>query len=165
MPDSELRSDQFKPQSGQGFAFELLRKPHRLATIQRLAGSRREFLKFLIPCNLRDTSALAGFRPVPRVRIPPSPPRSLDCRESSPLLPSKYAKHARISRFFTDKPDYRERTARHQIPSVSWLFSRRHIRSPVSSRALGECNAIRSWGVGHNELTLLAGRRPIRRFP
>ena len=33
------------------------------------------------------------------------------------------------------------------------LFSGGHIRSPVSSRALGECNAIRSRGFGPSELT------------
>jgi hypothetical protein len=33
------------------------------------------------------------------------------------------------------------------------LFSGRHIRSPVSRRASGECNAIRSWGCGPSELT------------
>ena len=42
----------------QGFAFELLRKPHRLATTARRAGSRREFLKLLIPCNLRQPRLL-----------------------------------------------------------------------------------------------------------
>jgi len=36
---------------------------------------------------------------------------------------------------------------------MSWLFSGRHIRSPASSRALGEYNAIRSWEFGHSELT------------
>jgi hypothetical protein len=44
---------------------------------------------------------------------------------------------------------------------VSWLFSGRHIRSPVSSSALGESNAIRSWGFSHSELTLLASGKPI----
>ena len=34
------------------------------------------------------------------------------------------------------------------------LFSGGQIRSPVSRRALGECNAIRKRGFGHIELTL-----------
>jgi len=51
-PIQQLRSDHFQPQNRQGFAFELLRKSHGLATTSRLAGSRREFLKLFIPCNL-----------------------------------------------------------------------------------------------------------------
>ena len=57
-PIQELRSDQFQPQNRQGFAFELLRKPHRLATTARPACSRGEFLKLLIPCNLRTRRLL-----------------------------------------------------------------------------------------------------------
>ena len=51
-------SDHFQPQNRQGFAFELLRKPHRLATTTRLARSRGEFLKLLIPCSLRTRRLL-----------------------------------------------------------------------------------------------------------
>jgi len=40
----------------------------------------------------------------------PSPPASLNCRETAPPLIPKYAKDARISRFFLVKPDWRERT-------------------------------------------------------
>jgi len=40
-----------------------------------------------------------------------------------------------------------------ELPSR--LFSGGHIRSPVSLRALGECNAIRSWGFGHSKLTFV----------
>jgi|SRR5579862_1783618 len=60
--------------------------------------------------QLTQTSALAGFRPVPRVRMSPSPPGSLNCREFLSLFLTKYPKHARISRLFHDKPDCRERT-------------------------------------------------------
>ena len=35
----------------------------------------------------------------------------------------------------------------------SWPFSGGHKRSPVSMRALGECNAIKDRRVGHLELT------------
>jgi hypothetical protein len=40
---------------------------------------------------------LYGLTPVPRVRIPPSPPFSLNSREISPSLTPKHPKHARIS--------------------------------------------------------------------
>jgi len=70
-----------------------------------------EFLNWLIPATYA-TSALTGFRPVPRVRILPSPPRSLNCRENlSRRL--KYAINAGFRRLFADKPDCTERTARH----------------------------------------------------
>jgi hypothetical protein len=36
---------------------------------------------------------------------------------------------------------------------ISRLFSGAHTRSPVSLRALGECNAIRSRGASYSELT------------
>src|SRR5271154_6879621 len=96
---------------------------------------------------------LYGLTPVPRVRIPPSPPRSLDCREFLPLFSAKCAKRARISRFFLDKPDCRERTAQQRRRSLSWLFSGGDMRSPVSRWASGECNAITSRKLGQSELT------------
>jgi hypothetical protein len=39
------------------------------------------------------------------------------------------------------------------IAAFSWLFSGGRKRSPVSRRALGECNAITSLRLGHDELT------------
>jgi len=40
------------------------------------------------------------------------------------------------------------------------------MRSPVSSRALGECNAITSLGFGHRELTFGSGSGiGLRSFP
>jgi hypothetical protein len=59
----------------------------------------------------RFAKPLYGLTPVPRVRIPASPPRSLKCKEIPPQLILKYAKHARISRLCPDKLDCRERTA------------------------------------------------------
>jgi hypothetical protein len=59
----------------------------------------------------RFAKPLYGLTPVPRVRIPASPPASLHCREVPALFPAESAKHARISRFFFSKPDCRERTA------------------------------------------------------
>ena len=39
---------------------------------------------------------------------------------------------------------------------VTWLFSEEPIYSPVSSRVLGECNAITSPGFGRNGLTFVS---------
>ena len=44
----------------------------------------------------RFAKPLYGLTPVPRVRIPPSPPFSLDCRKSLRLFPAECAKHARV---------------------------------------------------------------------
>src|ERR1700683_1535687 len=52
------------------------------------------------------------FKKVTRVRIPLPPPPRPNCREIPPVLTTKYAKHARISRYFLHKPDCRERTGR-----------------------------------------------------
>ena len=52
---------------------------------------------------------------------------------------------------------------------TSGLFSREYMRSPVSTSALGECNAIKSEGLGHSELTFVvtletsSGNHAIRR--
>jgi len=53
---------------------------------------------------------LYGLTPVPRVRIPPSPPDSLDCREFPAQFPAKYVNYARFLRFLHEKPDCGERT-------------------------------------------------------
>jgi hypothetical protein len=50
-------------------------------------------------------------------------------------------------------PQRTDRSASNAI--LPWLFSGRHMRSPVSKRALSECNAIRSWGFGPGELTFV----------
>lgn len=45
-------------------------------------------------------------------------------------------------------------------------FSAGHVCSPVSTRALGECNAIRDQGFGQSELTFALGlNTAFRRFP
>ena len=49
------------------------------------AGSLRRICELVDSAQLTQTSALTGFRPVPRVRILPAPPRSLHCRESRPF--------------------------------------------------------------------------------
>ena len=91
----------------------------------------------------RFAKPLYGLTPVPRVRIPASPPRSLNCRESPPHFPPKYAKHAHFSRLFLSEPDCGERTAQMRTEALSRLFSAGHMSSPVSWKAYGEWNAIR----------------------
>ena len=76
------------------------------------------------------------------VRIPLSPPYSLNCREIPPFFPPKYAKYAHLSRLFLSKPDRRERTAQLSTGPLSRLFSAGQMRSPVSSRDMA--NAMRS---------------------
>ena len=51
----------------------------------------------------RFAKPLYGLTPVPRVRIPASPPVSLNCREIPPAFTPKYAKNARISRLFLEQ--------------------------------------------------------------
>jgi hypothetical protein len=65
-------------------------------------------------------------------------------QRNSARFATQYANNARISRLFPDKPDCGERTAQQRRRSLSRLFSGGHMRSPVSSRAIGECNAITS---------------------
>src|SRR5207249_1267948 len=109
---------------------------------------RERLKRVVLKTTVRET--------VPGVRIPLPPPRSLDCREIPPPLSPKYAKHARFSRYLLDNLDRRERAARQRRRQLSWFFSGGHMRSPVSGRALGECNTIRSPGFGHSGLTLSA---------
>jgi hypothetical protein len=40
------------------------------------------------------------------------------------------------------------------------FFSGGHIRSPVSRSTSGECNAIKSWGLGDSELTFAGTAEP-----
>jgi hypothetical protein len=42
------------------------------------------------------------------------------------------------------------------------LFSGGYMRSPVSRRAKGECQAIRSMGLSHSELTFVRAVTPAR---
>ena len=81
-----------------------------------------------------------------------SPPRSLDCRE----IPPFYLRNTRTMPAFRD---YSPETGLQRTdcalrrPPLSGLFSGGHMRSPVSRRALGECNAITSGRFSHGELT------------
>ena len=76
-----------------------------------------EYSDLTDPSSRRKRYPLAAKRPVPRVRMSCSAPRSLDCRE----IP-KHVKDVRLSRYLVDKPDWRERTARQrrgQCPGFS----------------------------------------------
>jgi hypothetical protein len=92
---------------------------------------------------------------VPGVRIPLPPPRSLNCREIPPHLTPKYAEHAHCSRSLPAKWTAEKRTLDSEGGHWSRLFSGGHIRSPVSKRASGECNAITSRGFCHSLLTFV----------
>jgi len=60
-------------------------------------------------------------------------------------IPRNNAKKCRNFANLPRKPDCRERTARLRMGSLSRLFSAGHMRSPVSTRASGECDAIAVW--------------------
>jgi hypothetical protein len=58
----------------------------------------RRISELVDSAQLTQTPALTPFRPVPRVRILPAPPRSLNCREISLAL----RRNARIMPIFRD---------------------------------------------------------------
>ena len=121
---------------------EASRKPHCL--VCRLGSRQSQRISELVDSvQLTQTSALTGFRPVPRVRILPAPPRSLDCRE----IPLALRRNTRIMPVFRDYSQA-NRTGENGLLGIECgsvlVFSGGHMRSPVSTRALGECNAITS---------------------
>src|ERR1700737_511812 len=65
------------------------------------------------------------------VRIPLSPPTSLNCREFSQPAAAKYAKLAHFWRYLLNNMDWRERTARRRMASLSRLFSGDAMSSPT----------------------------------
>jgi hypothetical protein len=84
----------------------------------------------------RFAKPLYGLTPVPRVRIPPSPPRSLDCRKILFALSPSHANSARVSRLFSDKPHCGERIGPHRMWSVLWLFSERYLCRKLGPRCV-----------------------------
>jgi hypothetical protein len=123
-------------------SFELLRKPHRLATTPRPARSRGEFLKLLIPCNLRTRRLLQvsdlyqGFESFPLRHAVCTAEKggssSREIRENCAFR--DYSQKTGQQR--TDRP-----TAKGALP---WLFSGRHMSSPVSRREVLCHNFIRA---------------------
>ena len=108
---------------------------------------------------------LYGLTPVPRVRIPPSPPCSLDCREIAHRLVRKYAKDA----FFRDnssaKRDCGEPDQRRQLP-LSRLFSAGHISSPVSKLCLKRMQCDHKSMMWRNGVDFCCSRpRHVRALP
>jgi hypothetical protein len=73
-----------------------------------------------------------------------SPPFSLHWTETSPAL----LRNSRTMPVFRDYSPAK-RTAENALLAsnavIALAFLRRHMRSPVSKRSCGECNAIRSW--------------------
>ena len=68
------------------------------STSNRTAGSLRRISELVDSVQLTQTSALTSLRPVPKVRIPFPPPRSLDCREN----PLSLRRNTRILPAFRD---------------------------------------------------------------
>jgi hypothetical protein len=113
---------EFRPTAG-GANGDHFQPRYRIPFALKGAPQKGLFLGFCIYFlrgNSLVTSSLAAsydnvgtyeFEKVLRVRIPPAPPASLNCREIPPAFPSKYAKDANFSRFFLSKPDCGERTA------------------------------------------------------
>ena len=142
--------DHFQPHYRMPFALTSGRKDGLFVSILRplilwLSAASSASYANLGSCEIRNGNASSN---------PALPPASLNCREIPPSFPLNYAKYANFSRLLLSKPDCRERTARRRR-GQSRLFSGGHIRSPVSIRALGECNAILSPGFGHSRLTFV----------
>src|SRR5258706_11367375 len=72
-----------------------------------------------------QTSALTGFRPVPRVRIHSSPPRSLDCRE----IPLVLRRNTRTTPVFRDY-SLTNRTVENGLLGRSGIGSPVFLRNP-----------------------------------
>jgi hypothetical protein len=97
-------------------------------------------------------------------RIQLSPPASLNCREN----PRSFPRNPGKCPYFTIIP---QQTGLQRADcstakgALSMLFSGGHMNSPVSRRAQGECNAIRSRGFGRSELTFVGTWKAIPVLP
>ena len=80
---------------------------------------------------------------VRRIRIPPSPPDSLDCREFLRHFPSNFANYAHFPRFPVVKSDSGERTLPTLRRITECFFSGAPLTSPTLNRAQSEALAIR----------------------
>ena len=86
------------------------------------------------------------------VRIPLSPPCSQECRETRLQFLQNHSNYPEF-RDLAHKPDWEK--VSHFPPQASFaaLFSEGPLGSPVSRRAIGECNAITTRGFGDSGLT------------
>jgi hypothetical protein len=86
------------------------------------------------------------------VRIPPSPPDSLGCREIHLRCPENRGK---LPRYFNSWPQIGPEKVSRCTPQASFsaVFSGRHMSSPVSTTTSGECNAITNRRYGESDLT------------
>src|SRR5580698_8065911 len=111
----------------------------------------------------RFAKPLYGLTPVPRVRILPSPPFSLDRRGNRLHSAENHLKTAQ----FCDscRQTGLEKVSRsNSVGRLCGYFSGGHTGSPVSDSPLGECNAITNRSLGERDLTLAARRisqRPV----
>jgi len=106
----------------------------------RVLGKRS--LLELCYLQLTDTSGFGGSKPVPKVRIHPAPPCSLNCRENPALVSAKLANFAHFSRFLLGKPDCGEGTTVAVARTSPAFFSAAATGSPTSSTSFGEDLAI-----------------------
>ena len=100
-------------------------------------------LQFLTNCNLRTRRALARQNRTESSNLSSSAIQSelhRICARSAP----KYANNARISRLFTSKPDFRERTARRRRGHRPAFSPEGTYAVRFQQGASGECNAIRN---------------------
>ena len=84
---------------------------------------------------------LYGLTPVPRVRIPPSPPDSLDCREILLFFLRKCEKSPDFcDSFLQTGPE--KAACQTQQQEIKGVFSGGHKPCPVLTRIMGEHKAI-----------------------
>ncbi len=124
---------------------------HRTATgksvaFLKIAGEMAEWLK-------AHAWKACLLERVTWVRIPLSPPRSLDCREFTRLFFTKSPKHAHFPQFLLGKSDRRERTDLHAASRYWRFFSGDKMRSPTSANASGEAFAIKDRMLCEPDLT------------
>jgi hypothetical protein len=100
----------------------------------------------------RFAKPLYGLTPVPRVRIPPSPPRSLERRETR-LQSRKIARNGHNFASLADKPDWRKCATFAPEPTLGPFSLKSPLHSPVSKTPSGECNAITKRCCGEGDLT------------
>ena len=96
---------------------------------------------------------------VPRVRIPPSPPYSLKCREIRLGFSGNCRKWAQFRYSCLKAGPEKVHCWMLQV-SLAAFFSGGHWSSPVSRTPSGECNAIRNRSRGESHLTLPRGCFP-----